>query len=174
VPHYHWCHVLPQADLYLYPHTHPSPPGSHSKKRPHNLVLGRMFDNHLYDAIEMGVDGYKSIQAFGNTGTGAALGSKVSPLGEVAVRHLLGWVSQFKHSISRCRWCGALQRWLVLQLCCCCPTWQPTNRGELTRASGMRDDNSLRCSILPMSPTQSLGIPYLSWKQWPDDDMCLP
>jgi hypothetical protein len=36
-----------------------------------------MFDNHLYDALEMGVDGYKSIQAFGNTGTGAALGSKV-------------------------------------------------------------------------------------------------
>jgi hypothetical protein len=28
---------------------------SHSKKRPHNLVLGRMFDYHLYDVLELGV-----------------------------------------------------------------------------------------------------------------------
>jgi len=51
--------------------------GSHTKKRPHNLVLGRFFDGHLYDAVELGVEGYKSIQAFGNAGTGAGLGNKV-------------------------------------------------------------------------------------------------
>lgn len=28
---------------------------SHSKKRPHNIVLGRMFDYHLYDVLEVGV-----------------------------------------------------------------------------------------------------------------------
>uniref|UniRef100_A0A7S3QW93 Ribosome production factor 2 homolog n=1 Tax=Dunaliella tertiolecta TaxID=3047 RepID=A0A7S3QW93_DUNTE len=50
--------------------------GSHTKKRPHNLVLGRFFDGHLYDALELGVEGYKSIQAFGNAGTGAGLGNK--------------------------------------------------------------------------------------------------
>lgn len=51
--------------------------GSHTKKRPHNLVLGRFFDGHLYDALELGVEGYKSIKAFGNAGTGAGLGNKV-------------------------------------------------------------------------------------------------
>ncbi|CAN6484910.1 unnamed protein product [Victoria cruziana] len=38
--------------------------GSHSKKRPNNLVLGRMFDNHVYDLTEVGVEDYKSIESF--------------------------------------------------------------------------------------------------------------
>eukprot|EP00850_Spirogloea_muscicola_P009443 SM000053S17400 [mRNA] locus=s53:123370:125639:- [translate_table: standard] len=38
--------------------------GSHSKKRPHNLVLGRMFDHHIYDLVELGVDRYRSIAEF--------------------------------------------------------------------------------------------------------------
>lgn len=38
---------------------------SHSKKRPNNLVLGRMFDHHLYDMVEIGVENYKSVQALG-------------------------------------------------------------------------------------------------------------
>lgn len=50
--------------------------GSHSKKRPHNMVLGRTFDGRLYDCLELGVEGFKSIRAFGNTGTGAGLGAK--------------------------------------------------------------------------------------------------
>lgn len=34
---------------------------SHSKKRPHNLVVGRMYDHHLYDMVELGVGGYRSL-----------------------------------------------------------------------------------------------------------------
>lgn len=50
--------------------------GSHTKKRPHNLVLGRIFDGHLYDALELGVTHYASIKSFANASSGAQLGSK--------------------------------------------------------------------------------------------------
>ena len=33
--------------------------GSHSKKRPNNLVIGRMFDGSLLDMIEFGITGYQ-------------------------------------------------------------------------------------------------------------------
>eukprot|EP01062_Namystynia_karyoxenos_P071635 TRINITY_DN67282_c0_g1_i1.p1 TRINITY_DN67282_c0_g1~~TRINITY_DN67282_c0_g1_i1.p1 ORF type:complete len:422 (+),score=146.28 TRINITY_DN67282_c0_g1_i1:90-1268(+) len=36
--------------------------GSHSKKRPHNLTLGRHFDYQLLDMVELGVTAYEAIQ----------------------------------------------------------------------------------------------------------------
>ncbi|KAG1660889.1 hypothetical protein FOA52_015931 [Chlamydomonas sp. UWO 241] len=50
--------------------------GAHSKKRPHNLTLGRMYDGHLYDAVELGVEEFQSISSFGNKATGAYIGNK--------------------------------------------------------------------------------------------------
>eukprot|EP00123_Amoebidium_parasiticum_P020290 comp4684_c0_seq1/m.854 comp4684_c0_seq1/g.854 ORF comp4684_c0_seq1/g.854 comp4684_c0_seq1/m.854 type:complete len:318 (-) comp4684_c0_seq1:118-1071(-) len=38
--------------------------GSHSKKRPSNLVIGRMFDHHLLDMVEFGVGSVKSVTDF--------------------------------------------------------------------------------------------------------------
>jgi hypothetical protein len=38
--------------------------GSHSKKRPNNLVLGRTYDHHIYDLVEVGVENYKSIESY--------------------------------------------------------------------------------------------------------------
>nr|XP_010919164.1 ribosome production factor 2 homolog [Elaeis guineensis]XP_010919165.1 ribosome production factor 2 homolog [Elaeis guineensis]XP_029119897.1 ribosome production factor 2 homolog [Elaeis guineensis] len=38
--------------------------GSHSKKRPNNLVLGRMYDHHVYDLVEVGVENFRPIESF--------------------------------------------------------------------------------------------------------------
>ncbi|CAH1800324.1 unnamed protein product [Owenia fusiformis] len=38
--------------------------GSHQKKRPNNLVLGRFFDHHLLDMVELGIDKFKSMAQF--------------------------------------------------------------------------------------------------------------
>lgn len=38
--------------------------GSHQKKRPNNLVIGRVFDGHVLDMFEMGVENYKGKSKF--------------------------------------------------------------------------------------------------------------
>ncbi|KAK4419328.1 Ribosome production factor 2 [Sesamum alatum] len=38
--------------------------GSHSKKRPNNLVIGRTYDHHIYDLIEVGVENFRSMGSF--------------------------------------------------------------------------------------------------------------
>lgn len=37
---------------------------SHNKKRPNNLIMGRLFDGHILDMVEFGVELYKSIEDF--------------------------------------------------------------------------------------------------------------
>jgi ribosome production factor 2 len=41
--------------------------GSHSKKRPHNLILGRTFDGHILDMFEFGVEDFIPIDNFKET-----------------------------------------------------------------------------------------------------------
>lgn len=41
--------------------------GSHSKKRPHNIILGCTFDYGVLDMIELGADSYKAMSEFHNT-----------------------------------------------------------------------------------------------------------
>lgn len=38
--------------------------GSHSKKRPNNLVLGRTYDHHIYDLVEIGIENFRSMGSF--------------------------------------------------------------------------------------------------------------
>ena len=38
--------------------------GTHQKKKPDNLVVGRVYDGHVLDMFELGVMNYKSMDAF--------------------------------------------------------------------------------------------------------------
>ena len=38
--------------------------GSHSKKRPHNLVLGRLFDHQMLDMVELGITQFQGLSSF--------------------------------------------------------------------------------------------------------------
>jgi ribosome production factor 2 len=38
--------------------------GSHQKKRPDNLVFGRVFDSHVLDMVEFGVEDFKAMNQF--------------------------------------------------------------------------------------------------------------
>ncbi len=56
---------------------------SDSKKRPDNVVLGRLFDHHVLDMIELGVDAYLPM---------AAIESEKSAEGTVVYIYVGGWV----------------------------------------------------------------------------------
>jgi len=38
--------------------------GSHNKKRPHNMIIGRMYDYHMLDMVELGVESYTALKEF--------------------------------------------------------------------------------------------------------------
>ena len=63
--------------------------GGHSKKRPHNLTLGRLYDFRCYDMVEFGIAGYRSIQSFGGAAN-TQLGNKVGVGGRGGVGAELG------------------------------------------------------------------------------------
>jgi ribosome production factor 2 len=50
--------------------------GSHNKKRPNNLVVGRTFDRQLLDMVELGIVYFKSMQDYGGTVFKKRVGSK--------------------------------------------------------------------------------------------------
>lgn len=52
---------------------------NHTKKRPHNLILGRFYDHQLYDLLELGVDRYIPLQAFGAAASHVQTDNKVAP-----------------------------------------------------------------------------------------------
>ncbi|RWS14278.1 ribosomal biogenesis protein-like protein [Dinothrombium tinctorium] len=51
-------HVAQKGDFSLFMF------GSNSKKRPNNLVIGRLFDNRILDMFEFGVSNYKALRDF--------------------------------------------------------------------------------------------------------------
>lgn len=50
--------------------------GTHSKKRPHNLVFGRLFDHHILDMVETGVAAFKQMSEFPGSRGGCSLEAK--------------------------------------------------------------------------------------------------
>lgn len=50
--------------------------GNHSKKRPHNITLGRFFEHQLHDVVELGVERYKGIKEFAKAATAVQVGNK--------------------------------------------------------------------------------------------------
>jgi len=50
--------------------------GTHSKKRPHNLIIGRCFDNQVMDMVELGITDFTPIISFAVNSNAMALGSK--------------------------------------------------------------------------------------------------
>jgi len=49
--------------------------GSHSKKRPHNIIIGRLFNYHILDMLELGIINYRPTEDF-NQKVMPMLGSK--------------------------------------------------------------------------------------------------
>lgn len=53
---------------------------NHSKKRPHNVVLGRFYNYQLLDMLEFGIEQHRSIADFKAAASAVQVGNKVSCL----------------------------------------------------------------------------------------------
>lgn len=53
---------------------------SHTKKRPHNIVLGRLFDGRLLDCVELGVAGLAPVERFGGAAATVGAGNRPAVL----------------------------------------------------------------------------------------------
>ena len=51
--------------------------GNHTKKRPNNIIMGRLFDHKLFDMVEFGIADYKPIREFASAASTTQLGNKV-------------------------------------------------------------------------------------------------
>lgn len=56
--------IVTVAYFLMYPISGDLQYGSHSKKRPDNLVIGRTYDHHIYDLVEVGVENFKPMESF--------------------------------------------------------------------------------------------------------------
>ncbi|KAH7852750.1 hypothetical protein Vadar_028838 [Vaccinium darrowii] len=64
--------------------------GSHSKKRPNNLVIGRTYDHHIYDLVELGVENFKSMESF-------SYGRKLAP--QIGSKPLFAFIGEGFESV---------------------------------------------------------------------------
>lgn len=115
--------------------------GSHQKKRPHNLVLGRLFDFRLYDMVEFGVAGYRSVQSFGGGAAQAQLGNKVGgwPRAAGACPASCAVLARGSTPSAQCNSWGSFVRLTDAMLCC------PAVAHLQLRLSVRQD----KCSIVP-------------------------
>lgn len=91
---------------------------SHSKKRPHNLVFGRMFDHHVYDMVEVGVERAKSIKDL--KGGGKLAQSPASPSSGMSSSRTPSWrSSKASCSISSEERWWSPSTWQALTECTC-------------------------------------------------------
>ena len=75
--------------------------GNHSKKRPHNIVLGRFFDHRLHDVLELGVDRYRGIKEFAKAATAVQIGNKVNHSLQLETTHMLFGMTACQQSDAR-------------------------------------------------------------------------
>ena len=71
--------------------------GNHTKKRPNNLILGRLYDGRLYDLLELGIDNFRSIKSHG------AASATVQSSNKVCHCHSLWTIVRGKALHSFCR-----------------------------------------------------------------------